>query len=101
MARKQTAPKGSDRLQKLREWKEKRNCLKEQEKKKQLKPFYAGSAKVVNVTKPVNTVTSKPLTRLQMKNATKAFSTAPSQQPSKQTKTTGARDNLGKKLWYT
>jgi len=76
--------------------------LKEQEKKKQPKPFYAGSAKVLSTAKPANIVTNKPLTRLQMKNATKAFSSAQSRQPRKQTKTTGALRKLSLeiKLFY-
>ena len=76
-----------DRLQKLKEWQEKRNTLREQEKKRQRKPFYAGSNNVGQVNKAgptINPVSSKPVTRLQLKNATSKFSTAQDQQ--KQTK---------------
>ena len=77
-----------ERLRKLREWQEKRNALREEEKKKQRKPFYAGSSNVgqVNNTGPaVNpTVSSKPVTRLQLRNATNKLLAAQNQQ--KQTK---------------
>lgn len=76
-----------DRLQKLKEWQEKRNALKAQEKEKKIKPFYAGSGGIGPVSKPapsITTVTSKPVTRLQLKNATNKFSTVQNQQ--KQTK---------------
>ena len=71
-----------DRLERLKEWQKRRNALRELEKKKQLKPFYAGSCNTVpafNVTIP-----NKPVTRLQVKNATTKFSVAQNQQ--KQTK---------------
>ena len=71
-----------DRLQKLKDWQEKRKVTKEQEKKKQLKPFYAGSSNVGQTNKPTLTITAnsnKPVTRLQVKNATSKFSAAPNQ----------------------
>lgn len=71
-----------DRLQKLKEWQEKRKVIKEQEKKKQLKPFYAGSSKVgqsINPTLTVTAAANKPVTRLQVKNATSKFSSAQNQ----------------------
>ena len=88
--------KKEERLQKLKEWQEKRNVLREQEKKKQLKPFYAGSSNMGQVNKAgptINpTVSSKPVTRLQLKNATNMLLTAQNQQ--KQTKpTTQAQGN--------
>lgn len=79
-----------DRLQKLKEWQEKRNAMKEQEKKKQLKPFYAGSTNVAQGNKPGLTITavpSRPVTRLQVKNATNKLNVAAQKQP-KQTKPT-------------
>ena len=62
----------------MKEWQKRRNALRELEKKKQLKPFYAGSCN----TGPIINVTnfSKPVTRLQVKNATTKFSVAQNQQ---------------------
>lgn len=65
-----------ERLQKLKEWQEKRKIMKEQEKKKQLKPFYT----VVQVNPVKITVNSRPVTRLQVKNAASKFSTTQYQQ---------------------
>lgn len=86
-----------DRLQKLKEWQEKRNALREQEKKKQRKPFYTGSSNIgqVNKTGPtINpTVTNKPVTRLQLRNATNKLLAAQNQH--KQTKpVTQAQGNV-------
>ena len=72
-----------DRLQKLREWQQKRKATKEQEKEKQLKPFYAGLNNRRQTNNPTLTITAaatnKPVTRLQVKNATSKFSTAQNQ----------------------
>ena len=64
--------------------------MKEQEKKKQLKPFYAGSTNMAQGNKPGLTITavpSRPITRLQVKNATNKLNAAAQKQP-KQTKPT-------------
>ena len=72
-----------DRLLKLKEWQEKRKTTKEQEKKKQLKPFYAGLNNKSQAKNPTLTITAattnKPVTRIQVKNATSKFSTAQNQ----------------------
>lgn len=73
-----------NRLQRLKEWQEKRNAIREQEKKKQVKPFYAGSTNMGQANKPSltisTTVSNKPVTRLQIKNAASKLSTAQHQQ---------------------
>jgi len=67
-------------MQKLKEWQEKRNEIKQQEKKNQLKPFYVGSSNIVQPNWTVTTVSSRPVTRLQIKNATSKISTLQKQQ---------------------
>ena len=66
--------------------------MKEQEKKKQLRPFYAGSTNVAQGNKPGLTITaapSRPVTRLQVKNATNKLNAAAQKQTKPTTQVQG------------